>query len=81
MPQSIGNPNRGTTGHMIGLGPGGVGQVLDLIVPAPPSTIADGSDPNPGVVSAANGSTARNINGGTNTTLYVKVNGSWVAIA
>jgi hypothetical protein len=77
----IGNPTRQTGGIMLGLGAGGVGQVLDLIVPAPPGTIADGGDQNPGCVSAANGSTARNINGGTNTTLWVKVNGSWVAIA
>jgi hypothetical protein len=78
---NTGNPSRGTAGVQLALGANGQGQILDLVGPSVPSAIADAGDINPGVQSAANGSTYRNINGGTNTTFYVKVNGAWVALA
>jgi hypothetical protein len=72
MPQVIGNPSRGTGGLMLGLGINGVGQVLDLFGPGDPNSVNDAADLNPGVNSAAIGSTFRRLDGSTNNTLYVK---------
>lgn len=72
MSQLIGNPSRGTGGHMLGLGPGGVGQVLHLFGTGDPNLISDSSDVNPGVNSAAIGSLYSRLDGSTTTSLYVK---------
>lgn len=78
MSQVIGNPNRGTGGHMVG----GAG-IYDLIGPTNPNNIADGTDQNVGVVQAGIGSTFRNVNGTAGSIFWVKVGmpNVWTAIA
>jgi len=71
--QNIGNPARGTSGHMLGQGLNGVGQLCHLFGPGDPNTIADGNDSNPGVVSACVGSLYSRLDAPSNVTaLYVK---------
>lgn len=77
MSQIIGNPSRNTTGVMLSLGPGGIGQVLVLTGSADPGTINDGGDKNAGCVSAAPGSIFLRTNG----MLYLKsTDGTWKTV-
>jgi hypothetical protein len=57
-------------------GPVGSPPCIDFCETTVPSDSAD-----PQVASCANGSTYSNVNGGTSSTYYVKVNGAWVNLA
>ena len=57
-------------------GPAGSAPVIAFVETTTPANSTD-----PQVASCANGSTYSNVNGSTNSTYYVKVNGAWVNLA
>jgi hypothetical protein len=68
MAQIIGNPSAGISGHMLGLGLNGVGQLVHLAGSGDPNANTD-----PSVASAAVGSLWSRLDGATSTScLYVK---------
>ncbi len=67
MSQTIGNAALGIGGIQLGLGAGGVGQVVILFGTGAPSAQTDSS-----VTSAAIGSLYLRLDGGASTTLYVR---------
>jgi len=73
----VGNPGRGTSGQLRGQAPDG--PILDLDVPADPSTINDAADLM-GCVTAGTASRAFNYNAtSTSNVFFVKVKGTWTA--
>jgi len=65
--QIVGNAAAGIGGLMLGLGPGGVGQVVHLFGVGDPNANTD-----PSVLSACVGSLWSRLDGSTSTSLYVK---------
>jgi len=74
MPQIVGNPSAGISGHMLGLGLNGVGQVVHLFGAGDPNTITDAS-----VTSAAPGSLWSRLDApSAAAALYIKLaSGTW----
>jgi hypothetical protein len=65
--QIVGNPSAGIGGQMLGLGPGGVGQLVHLFGSGDPNSATD-----PSVLTACVGSLWSRLDGSTSTSLYVK---------
>ena len=57
-------------------GPAGSPPCIDFC-----ETVAPANSTDPMVASSSNGSTYSNVNGGSGSTFYVKVNGAWVNVA
>ena len=70
MPQIVNGVYRGAPG------PAGSPPCIDFCETMTPTASA-----NPQVNTCANGSTYSNVNGGTGSTFYVRVNGAWVSLA